>query len=81
MSASSLPGSNLKRAAESPSEARPPKQSRPDVSSSTEEVTEAEAALYDRQIRLWGLAAQNRYAFPSLHLFCSSFFVYGKLRI
>lgn len=25
-------------------------------------ISEAEAALYDRQIRLWGLEAQKRYA-------------------
>lgn len=25
------------------------------------QITEAEAALYDRQIRLWGLDAQKRY--------------------
>ena len=26
-----------------------------------EDISEAEAALYDRQIRLWGLDAQKRY--------------------
>lgn len=31
-----------------------------------EEISQAEAELYDRQIRLWGLEAQNRYTNESL---------------
>lgn len=50
----------LKRAAEQPIDGQGTSK-RPQYDASTEEVTEAEAALYDRQIRLWGLAAQNRY--------------------
>ena len=29
------------------------------------QITEAEASLYDRQIRLWGLDAQKRYGMLS----------------
>ena len=29
-------------------------------------ITEDEAALYDRQIRLWGLDAQKRYLFTAV---------------
>ena len=32
------------------------------VNSTMENITEDEAALYDRQIRLWGLDAQRRFA-------------------
>lgn len=57
----------LKRAAEHPANvgAHDALAKRPKADVPTDEVTEAEAALYDRQIRLWGLAAQNRYVLTS----------------
>jgi hypothetical protein len=32
------------------------------------EITDEEAALYDRQIRVWGVQAQNMYAFSCFFL-------------
>ena len=36
-------------------------------------ISEAEAALYDRQIRLWGLEAQKRYCLNKCTFLCSIF--------
>lgn len=54
------------------------------IATSHHEITEEEAAQYDRQIRLWGFDAQRRYSqtiSPSLHLsLLSNFYILFRLR-
>lgn len=41
------------------------------VESNGVELTEQEAELYDRQIRLWGLDSQKRYTVYTIHSECN----------
>lgn len=44
------------------------------VTGQTFELTEDEAELYDRQIRLWGLDSQNRYIHLTVYKVITRFF-------